>query len=169
VRDAHEAARVNGEATDVGSASLFRRLAAMLYDGLLLIAILMIATAAFLPFTGGEAVSWDRFPVLWAVHKLVVMALIIGFYGLFWTRQGQTLGMASWRLRVQRNDGSLLDWRDTALRVAIATLSWAPLGLGWWWCLGPRHETWHDRLSRTRVVVLPKRGPPERTVEPGTS
>ena len=138
------------------NAGLFRRLAALLYDSLLLIAILMIATAAFLPFTGGDAVTWRRFPWLWMVHKLVVAALIVGYYGVAWTRQGQTLGMASWRLRVERRDGTLPDWRDTTTRVAGALLSWAPLGLGWWWCLGPRHETWHDRLSRTRVVVLPK-------------
>jgi uncharacterized RDD family membrane protein YckC len=148
---------------------LFRRLAALLYDALLLIAILMIATAAFLPFTGGDAVRWQRFPMLWALHKLVVIGLIIGFYGLFWTRQGQTLGMASWRLRVERADGSLLDWRDTALRIGAAVLSWAPLGLGWWWCLGPRHETWHDRLSRTRVLLLPRGARLQRPVDPGSS
>jgi uncharacterized RDD family membrane protein YckC len=138
------------------NAGLFRRLAAMVYDGLLLIAILMIGTAAFLPFTGGDAVTWHRFPMLWILHKLVVAALIVGYYGIAWTRQGQTLGMASWRLRVERVDGTLLDWRNTTTRVAASLLSWAPLGLGWWWSLGAQHETWHDRLSHTRVVVLPK-------------
>ena len=37
------------------TASLFRRLAALLYDSLLLLGVWFIATALLLPFTGGEA------------------------------------------------------------------------------------------------------------------
>jgi uncharacterized RDD family membrane protein YckC len=138
-------------------AGLLRRFAAMAYDGLLLIALLMIATACFLPFTGGEAVRWATSPMLFVLHKLVVVGMVVAFYGLFWTRQGHTHGMASWRLRVQRTDGALLSWPDTVRRLAAAVLSWAPGGLGWLWCLFDReHRTWHDVLSDTRVVVLPK-------------
>jgi uncharacterized RDD family membrane protein YckC len=37
-------------------------------------------------------------------------------------------------------------------------LSWLPLGLGYFWILFDREgRAWHDRLSRTRVVLLPKR------------
>ena len=141
---------------ELPSAGLLRRLAAMVYDTLLLIALWLIATAGFLPFTGGEALRWDRTPALWLAHKAVLLALLIGFYGLFWRRQGQTLGMASWRLRVERADGTLLDWRTTVLRIGAALVSWAPAGLGWLWCLGPSRRTWHDAISGTRVVVLPK-------------
>jgi uncharacterized RDD family membrane protein YckC len=139
-------------------AGLLRRLAALLYDSLLLLALWMIATACFLPFTGGEAVTWARSPVLAVVHRLVLIAVVVVFYGVFWTRQGHTLGMASWRLRLQRTDGALPGWRDAALRLAAAVLSWLPLGLGWLWCLVDRERrTWHDVLSHTRVVVVPKR------------
>jgi uncharacterized RDD family membrane protein YckC len=66
--------------------------------------------------------------------------------------------MASWRLRVEREDGALLTWGDTVKRLAAALLSWLPLGLGYFWILFDREgRAWHDRLSRTRVVVLPKR------------
>jgi uncharacterized RDD family membrane protein YckC len=128
----------------------------MTYDGLLLVAILLIATACFLPLTGGEAIRWQSAPWLWTAHKFVVLGAIILFHGVFWTRQGQTLGMASWRLRVERENGALLTWRDTVLRLAAAALSWASAGLGWFWCLLPGHRTWHDALTHTRVVVLPK-------------
>jgi uncharacterized RDD family membrane protein YckC len=65
--------------------------------------------------------------------------------------------MASWRVRVEREDGSLLDWADTLRRLAAALLSWLPLGLGFLWILvDPQRRAWHDRLSRTRVVVVPK-------------
>ncbi len=139
-------------------AGLPRRLAAMFYDGLLLVAILMIATALLLPLTGGEAITQADHPWLEFAYRLVIAGLVVLFFGTFWTRRGQTLGMASWRLRVEREDGSLLTWSDTVKRLAAALLSWLPLGLGYIWILFDREgRAWHDRLTRTRVVLLPKR------------
>jgi uncharacterized RDD family membrane protein YckC len=129
----------------------------MLYDGLLLIGVLMVATALFLPLTGGEAVVSGRNPVLEWMYRAALLGLIVGFFGVFWTLRGQTLGMASWRLRVEREDGSLLSWGDTARRLGWALVSALPFGLGFLWILfDPERRAWHDRLSRTRVVVLPK-------------
>lgn len=140
-------------------AALPRRLAAMVYDGLLVLALLMIATACFLPFTGGKAVTWGAFPALTLLYWCVLALVLVGYFGVAWTRGGQTLGMASWRLRVQRVDGALLTWADSVRRIGASVLSWLPAGLGWLWCLFDRERrTWHDVLSRTRVVVLPKRG-----------
>lgn len=139
-------------------AGLLRRLAALVYDALLVLALWMIATALFLPFTGGEAVSWETTPLLRILHDVVLVGVLVGFYGIFWTRQGHTLGMASWRLRLERLDGRLPTWGDTVRRIGASVLSWLPLGLGWWWCLfDAERRTWHDILSRTRVVVVPKR------------
>jgi uncharacterized RDD family membrane protein YckC len=136
-------------------ASLLRRLGAMIYDGLLLAAILMVGTALFLPITHGEAVTQ---PVLRFVLRVFLLGLIVGFFGLFWTRTGQTLGMQSWRIKVERVDGGLLGWKDVALRLGAALLSWLPLGLGYLWILfDSESRAWHDRLTGTRVVVLPKR------------
>jgi uncharacterized RDD family membrane protein YckC len=138
-------------------AGLPRRLAAMFYDSLLLLAILMVATAAFLPLTGGEAITPTGTPALEYLYRVVLLALVVLFFGTFWTRRGQTLGMATWRLRVEREDGSLLTWGDTVVRLGASLLSWLPLGLGYLWILFDRdHRAWHDLLSRTRVVVVPK-------------
>jgi uncharacterized RDD family membrane protein YckC len=144
-------------ATALPPSGLLRRLAAMVYDGLLVLAVLMIITACFLPFTRGEAVTWDRFPWLAVPYWAALVGAIIAYFGVPWTRGGQTLGMASWRLRVQRNDGYLLTWRDVVLRLGASVLSWLSAGLGWVWVLFDRERrTWHDQLSRSRVVVLPK-------------
>jgi uncharacterized RDD family membrane protein YckC len=140
---------------------LLRRLAAVLYDSLLLVALLMVATALLLPLTGGEAIDPRRNPVLEWAYRALLLLLIAGFYGVSWTRGGQTLGMASWRLRVLREDGGTLTWADTVRRLAAAALSWLALGLGWLWLLvDPARRTWHDRLSRTRVVLVEKRRGP---------
>jgi len=138
-------------------AGLLRRLGAVFYDAMLLLAVLMIATAAFLPLTGGEALDPDAHPALEFVYRAVLVLLIVGYFGIFWTRRGQTLGMASWRLRIERDDGAALGWRDTALRLAAAVLSWLPCGLGYLWiAIDPQRRAWHDRLSGTRILLVPK-------------
>jgi len=138
-------------------AGLLRRMGALLYDSLLLAAVLMVATALFLPLTGGEAITRAGSPLLEWIYRGVLLGLIVAFYGSFWTRRGQTLGMASWRLRLEREDGAALTWGDALRRLAAAVLSLLPAGLGWLWILvDPGKRAWHDRLSRTRVVVVPK-------------
>jgi uncharacterized RDD family membrane protein YckC len=138
-------------------AGLPRRLAAMFYDSLLLLALLMIVTALFLLTTGGEAIDPRTQPVLEFIYRLVLLLLIVGFFGVSWTRSGQTLGMATWRLRVEREDGRRLTWGDTLRRLGWALVSLLPAGLGFAWVLvDPERRAWHDRLSRTRVVVVPK-------------
>ncbi len=139
-------------------AGLPRRLAAMLYDSLLLLALLMVTSALFLLLTGGEAIDPRTHPALELAYRLVLVALIVGFFGVSWTRRGQTLGMATWRLRVEREDGRPLTWGDALRRLGWALVSLLPAGLGFAWVLvDPERRAWHDRLSRTRVVVVPKR------------
>jgi uncharacterized RDD family membrane protein YckC len=84
-----------------------------------------------------------------------LLAITAGFFGLSWTRRGQTLGMQSWRLKLLREDGALPTWRDALLRLSAAVLSWLAFGLGFLWILvDAEGRSWHDRLSRTRVVEL---------------
>jgi len=56
---------------------LLRRLGAVFYDAMLLLAVLMIATAAFLPLTGGEALDPDAHPALEFVYRAVLVLLIV--------------------------------------------------------------------------------------------
>lgn len=138
-------------------AGLLRRLGAVLYDGLLLVAVLMVTTALFLPFTGGRALDPHERPVLEWIYRATLLLVTVAFFGVFWTRRGQTLGMASWRLRIEREDGGTLTWGDTVRRLAAALLSWLPFGLGYLWILiDPQRRAWHDRLSGTRILVMPR-------------
>lgn len=130
----------------------------MLYDTLLVIALLMIVTALFLPFTGGEAVTSSSVGDYENLYRAVLLGIIVAFFGWFWTRTGQTVGMTAWRLKVERTDGSLLSWSDSLKRMAGACVSLAALGLGYFWIWIDRDRlAWHDRWTNTRVVVLPKR------------
>jgi uncharacterized RDD family membrane protein YckC len=96
------------------------------------------------------------------VYRLALLLVWIGFYGLFWTRSGQTLGMLAWRLKLVRTDGRPVGWRDVFLRLAAGVPSLLLAGLGYFWIWLDRDRlAWHDRASHTRPVVLPKR-PRER-------
>ena len=136
---------------------LFRRLAAIFYDGLLLLALLMVATSFIIIPLGLEAgdTSVGRNPLF----QLVIFGLIPPFFfSWFWIKGGQTLGMRAWRLQAIRYDGKPLTWRDALLRYFSALLSWAVAGLGFLWILVDHDRlAWHDRLSKTRLVITAKR------------
>ena len=140
------------------SAGVLRRLGAMFYDLLLVIAVMMVVTAVLLPLTGGEAITNERFGAWEYAYRLLLLTIVILFFGMFWTRRGQTLGMQAWRLRIQREDGSPLSWLDVFKRLGAATVSLCLAGIGYWWIWIDRDRlAWPDRWTRTRVVVLPKR------------
>ncbi len=140
------------------NAGLLRRLGAMLYDALLIVALWMITTALFLPVTRGEAITPAASGALEYLYRMVLLAVLVAFFGLFWTRKGQTLGMIAWRLKVIRCDGALLTWRDVVLRITGAFVSASIFALGYLWILVSGDKlAWHDRWTHTRVVVLPKK------------
>jgi len=131
---------------------LFRRLAAAFYDGLLILALLILATLLLLPLTQGEAISPGN-------HAYTIYLLAVGFafFGGFWTHGGQTLGMRAWRLRVVSLDNQPLTWKQALYRYLAAILSWLLLGLGFWWqCLDRQGLSLHDHLSGTQLIHLKK-------------
>ena len=126
----------------------------MLYDGCLLAGVMIVA-AIPLPFfqSAADGFTWVR--TLIQIYLVLVCFL---FFGWFWTHGGQTLGMRAWRLQLRRIDGQNLAWSTAVVRFAGALLSWLALGLGFFWVvLDPQNRTWHDRLSKSIVVVLPRR------------
>lgn len=46
--------------------------------------------------------------------------ILVGFYGVFWRKAGQTLGMQTWRLKTMNRDGSLLSWGKAVKRILAA-------------------------------------------------
>jgi uncharacterized RDD family membrane protein YckC len=132
------------------SPGLLRRLAAIFYDLLLLLALLAVATTLItLPFGMPEGGSLLAFQ--WFLFEIIPLLFFTGF----WWRGGQTLGMRAWRLKVVRMDGSPLRWIDALKRHLAALLSCLTLGLGFLWILVDSNGlAWHDRLSGTRLIRI---------------
>ena len=76
----------------------------------------------------------------------------------FWRKNGQTLGMQAWRIKLVDEDGAPPGTGRSVLRCLAAMVSAGCLGLGYLWCLVDRDgRYWHDYLSHTQLVLLPRR------------
>lgn len=130
---------------DCPPASLLKQLAAMLYDSILICAVLFLATAVALIFNRGEAIESNPF------FSLYLLLVVFTFYAWFWHKSGQTLGMRAWKIRIVSEFGGNPSWGISYLRLMFALLSLACFGLGYFWRLFKPY-TWHDRLSQTSII-----------------
>ena len=175
-------------ATPVELAGIGARLAAVIYDGLLIVAVnAIVAVILVVIATPSDVSSQNQTQVLSANFRhLVLFPAIVTmtwlFYGYFWRKTGQTLGMQTWRLKVIKPSGRFLSWGDSAGRCAAALIfpiccgllaTFLGHGAGvfalsiifgfianylWAWVNG-RGLAWHDQLSATvviRVAVDPR-------------
>ena len=140
---------------DPAPVPLWRRLAAASYDGLVVVALWFIASALVMPFSHG-AITPDH-PLAELLYRAYIVSVGFLFFGGFWVRNGQTLGMLAWRVKVvQGGNGMPVTWTQALIRYLAAYLSWAALGLGFWWSLFDKdRKTWHDRLSGTALIHAP--------------
>ncbi len=135
------------------NAGFLRHIAAMLYDALLVGALLFLATIPFIAARGGEPV--ERGDNL--VYQVTLLIVIYAFFVGFWCGPGRTLGMQSWRLQLLNDKGEVPTVAQASLRLFASLLSWLPLGLGFLWQLWDSEKlTWHDRISHTRLVYFPR-------------
>jgi len=136
----------------MNNAPLLRRLGAILYDGLLVVALMFLGTLPFVAVRGGEPVEAGE-----TSYRVAMLMIAWAFYMFFWTRSGRTLGMQSWRLQIETMDGRRPGIGTASVRFFAAILSCIPFGMGFWWQLWDRDGlAWHDRLSKTRLRYYPK-------------
>ena len=136
----------------VTNAGVVVRLAALLYDTLLVVGIWFVIGGVGVIFNGGEGVNENN-PFLPAILFVVTF----WFNAHFWRRGGQTLGMRSWRLRLLNKHGKPLSLTQCLLRYLGAIASLLSCGLGYLWLLVDKEGlTWQDRLSDTHVIREPK-------------
>lgn len=129
-------------------AGIGRRIGAVVYDGLLVIAIYAFTIVALVTVTGQQATG----PIVQSFVFLEVFA----FFVYFWVRHGQTLGMRAWHLTLVTTDGNPISLAQAVLRFFIGGLALAPLGLGLLWvAVDPYRRSWSDLASDSRIRYLP--------------
>lgn len=108
-------------------ATFVKRALAIIYDGLISIAVLLVATWVY-TMIGGWITGWDRFEEMAEAGQLsgdpgltfTLFLVLYLFFAYFWTRIGQTLGMQVWRIRIENLDGTSVSWSQALLRYATA-------------------------------------------------
>ena len=124
------------------SAGLARRLAAMLYESLLLFAVAFFAGWVFFFASGGRdaTAGWLR-----GALQVFILVTFAGYFLWSWLRGGQTLAMKAWGIRlVNVTPGRAL------LRFVLA-LVLLPVSIAW--ALFDRDRQFlHDRITGTRLV-----------------
>lgn len=135
------------------SAPLWLRLAALLYDLLVLIALWMAAAGLVLLAFQGEVDVARQPPLYHAVLQIVLLVLTALYFAISWSRGGQTIGMRAWRVRVVDDRGQSLALRRSLLRFALAILSLLFVGAGFLWCLfDADRRAWHDVMLGSRML-----------------
>ncbi|WP_241521110.1 RDD family protein [Kineobactrum sediminis] len=147
--------------SQIPAPALPRRLMAMLYDTLLVIPLIgvtvAVATVIEMDVTGA-ANSGDYYQMHPQLVQAIAFACTTLFFTAFWSKSGQTLGMQAWRIKLVDNAGNVPSRGRCVLRCIAALLSAACLGMGYWWSLiDRRRKYWHDHLSGTELILLPKR------------
>jgi len=167
-----------GSAPHLRAAPLLRRMAAFLYEGVLVFGILFATGLVY-------AVAMRQTHAL--AHRTGLVAscfLVLGLYfvGLWW-RSGQTLATKTWHLRILAADGAPLTPRRALARylaawvwilppIALAQVL-SPHSLAAYFIgpvvwvvlyalaalLHPRRQFWHDALCGTAVVDAPRTTP----------
>lgn len=151
--------------SEISHASLLRRLVAMLYDALICVALLMVTTGIYMA-TSASIMGTEKYQQLTesggTLHDPLLSSLLFVvlymFFGYFWTRTGQTLGMQVWHIRIQNPDGTSISWMQALMRFFMAGIAMGCAGLGYLWMFIDKGKlTWQDRFSETRTVRIPKR------------
>lgn len=148
---------------------LWRRLVALVYDLLIVVAIVMVVGLLCQIATHGQLIPRGASAPWWyqALQGVVVAAYFIAS----WRRGGQTVGMRPWRIRVCRDDGGAISLQQAIVRVLAAAAPmlllalepmiglpatlWTVLG-AWaiwfgWALVDPRRRALHDVAADTEL------------------
>ncbi len=166
-------AQVDEGSSAVAVPSLTRRMASLVYEGLLLFGIGLIPGAIGALFV---ALTGQQHPLQGELSLQIITVLIYAIYfGWFWSARGQTLPMKTWHIRVVTAQGRPLSqvralarfgascawvapavliahlngWsaRATLAAVGVGVIAYALLAL-----LHPQRQFWHDALCGTRLI-----------------
>lgn len=135
---------------------LFRRLFAIFYDLFLLLAIYFIVSYVAIYLNHGDAIEPDD--TFYPLFVFVIFGLSYLYFAWFWVHGGQTLGMKTWRMQLQSESTTNINWKTAAIRYFSAIFSWGAGGVGFIWALfDGKNRCWHDLASKTVLIDLRNR------------
>lgn len=126
-------------------AGLAIRLGALFID-LILVGVVVGFSSGLLP----RFIQFDSGPG-------VILPLLAIYGAVMWKLKGTTIGGIIFGLKVVRMDGREMDWPTAVVRALSCFLSLIVVGLGFLWvAIDEERQSWHDKISGTTVVRVPK-------------
>ena len=104
----------HGKQVALELAGVWPRIMALVYESLIVAAILFLATAVAMLFTQ-KAIAPGT---VW--FELYLLAVLASYFCYCWMRSGQTVGMFAWRLLLSDLDGKRVNLVTALLRFLIA-------------------------------------------------
>lgn len=134
----------------MNSPTLFRRLAASVYELLLLIAIWLVCAGVFIAIFGDATAGLKRLAL-----QLLLWNVTGAYFIRCWKQAGQTLAMKTWKLQIVSQDGQALTYQQLCLRYVFASLGLVAAGAGFLWMIFDRESLFlHDRLTGCKVIQI---------------
>lgn len=119
---------------------LWRRLCALVYDLLAVIAMVMVVGYVCQRITGGQLISTaGHAQIAWWYQPLQAV-VVSAYFVISWLRGGQTLGMRPWRIRLRNAQGLGVSFAQALLRLLVAGAPLLLLALAPW--LGIKTTLW---------------------------
>jgi uncharacterized RDD family membrane protein YckC len=130
------------------AAPLSRRFASLLYDALLLSALLWCAGLPFLLMEHALGIAHVRGP-----YQLYLASISGLYFAWQWVHGGATLAMKTWHLRIEARRGGGLTWAQALLRYVAALAGLVLFAVGFIWAFFDRDRAFlHDRIAGTHIV-----------------
>lgn len=135
------------------TAPFLARIAAMIYESLLVAAVLFVASFIIIPVVGEMTAAWQRH-----VFQIYITGVLFAYFSAFWLRSGQTLAMKTWRIRLVSRNGGPITVKQALVRFFVALFGLLLAGIGFWWALIDRDRQFlHDRVAGTQLVRLTRK------------
>lgn len=131
-------------------AGLARRVLSLVYEALLVAALMLVGTLPFVILADGLDPVVKR-----PLYQLYLVFLAGAYFVWQWTRGGQTLAMKTWRLKLVTREGAPLALCHGVYRFLFALGGLVLCGAGFAWALFDRDRQFlHDRLAGTKIVRI---------------
>ena len=106
--------------TSSSACPLWRRLLALVYDVLIVVAIVMVVGLLCQLATGGKLITTGAKTVVPIWYQALQGVVVAAYFISSWRRGGQTVGMRPWHIRVTRDDGGPVTWQQAFIRLLVA-------------------------------------------------
>ncbi len=146
-------------------AGLGKRILSIFYDFLILFFIIIVTTFVIQQIIIQlEVITLDQIQIsndetitmipagsiVTLILKNLWVVISFFYFGHYWTKRGQTLGMKVWKIKAITNEGGLISWGQSLKRYVFSLLGFGLL----WMVIDKENLPLQDRMSKTKLIKV---------------